>query len=383
MNFTYDSLKPVAVSVPTEKHLHRTFQGIPGIARTRGGRLFVTWYAGGWSECRDNFSLLAFSDDDGYSWTEPVAVVDPPFTEVRSFDPTLWRAPDGRIYWFWAQGCGSKSGVVGILDEVFDGLEGVWYSILENPDAPKREFRFSAPRRISNGIMLNKPQVFSDGKWVLPCSLWSLLSKNRKRHESLMPLYGAIMLVSSDKGENFSVQGAVDVTKIPGGESFDEHQFLELANGTIHCYIRAQRGIARVLSRDGGRNWEVPELTSLPGPNCRFSLMRLSSGRVLLVTNNSMTKRERLTAFLSEDEGVTWPYSLLLDERVGVSYPDGIQNEDGSIDLVYDFERFKGGYIYRAKVTEADIIGGHCGDGTILRQEINHSEPVPPGIITE
>ena len=32
--------------------------------------------------------------------------------------------------------------------------------------------------------------------------------------------------------------------------------------------------------------------------------------------------RSHLTALLSEDDGQTWPYYLLLDERNEVSYPD-------------------------------------------------------------
>ena len=38
--------------------------------------------------------------------------------------------------------------------------------------------------------------------------------------------------------------------------------------------------------------------------------------------------RRHLTAFISTDDGRTWGGGLMLDERRGVSYPDGQQTAD-------------------------------------------------------
>lgn len=46
-------------------------------------------------------------------------------------------------------------------------------------------------------------------------------------------------------------------------------------------------------------------------------------------------------AFLSDDDGKTWSKGLLLDERPGVSYPDGHQTNDGRIYITYDYNRTK------------------------------------------
>ena len=83
----------------------------------------------------------------------------------------------------------------------------------------------------------------------------------------------------------------------------------------------------------------------------------------------SVTGRNNLTAMLSDDDGKTWPYKLLLDERSDVSYPDAKEADDGSIYLTYDRERgsFKDNIadvmnsareILTAKITEQDIIEG-------------------------
>jgi hypothetical protein len=46
----------------------------------------------------------------------------------------------------------------------------------------------------------------------------------------------------------------------------------------------------------------------------------------------------------------------MLDERTGVSYPDGFQAPDGSIYIPYDRNRATDGEILFAKFTEEDIL---------------------------
>ena len=102
----------------------------------------------------------------------------------------------------------------------------------------------------------------------------------------------------------------------------------------------------------------------------------MRSGRLIAIINDSLKVREKLTAFLSEDDGRSWKYSLLLDPRVGVSYPDAVETDDGLL-VVYDKDRFKGGFIYMAKFTEEDVMNGALSAGSFLQHEISHSDPVP------
>ena len=55
----------------------RIWQGIPGIERSQGGRLWAAWYSGGETEGPDNYVLVVTSSDDGKSWSEPLLVIDP------------------------------------------------------------------------------------------------------------------------------------------------------------------------------------------------------------------------------------------------------------------------------------------------------------------
>ena len=376
MNFSHASLDPVQVTKPgphADKSI-RTFQGVPGVICHESGRLFATWYGGGEIECKDNYLMLACSDDDGKTWTDVLVVVDPPHPDVRAFDPVLWIAPDGRVFWFWAQGCGGNT--PNIAKEVFDGLGGVWYSILENPTAPADEFKFTESRRICNGVMMNKPTVLSDGTWALPCSIWT---GNYIKHDSLGVKPGAMMVVSTDNGATFEVRGRIEIDGVEGGPSFDEHFFVEKKDGSIACYIRICAGVGQSVSTDGGYTWSKLEVSKeFTAPDTRFYIRRLASGKLLLVTNDSKPKREKLTAFLSDDEGKTWKHKLLLDGEMAVSYPDGME-KDGFTYITYDQNRMAGGFIYLAKFTEADIIAGELvTEGSFLKREINHSKPVPP-----
>jgi hypothetical protein len=92
-------------------------------------------------------------------------------------------------------------------------------------------------------------------------------------------------------------------------------------------------------------------------------LRRLASGAFLLIYHDSQKAkpgRERLTAWLSDDDGHTWPYKLLLDERARVSYPDATQAPDGRIYLAYDHGRYEAGekQILVSIFREADVRAG-------------------------
>jgi hypothetical protein len=60
-------------------------------------------------------------------------------------------------------------------------------------------------------------------------------------------------------------------------------------------------------------------------------------------------------AFLSADDGRTWSGGLLLDQREGVSYPDAAQGADGTIYVIYDYDRRGAREILMARFSEEDI----------------------------
>ena len=133
----------------------------------------------------------------------------------------------------------------------------------------------------------------------------------------------------------FEQRGTADVKE----RSFDEHMFLEMQDGALRVFVRTKYGIGAADSYDGGVHFGEDFDTGYKGPNSRFHIRRLPSGRVLLINHYDYCGRNNLTAMLSEDDGKTFPYRLLLDERSNVSYPDAAIDAEGRIHITYDRER--------------------------------------------
>lgn len=368
---------PAVRAATAEKYAdsHRAWQGIPGIERTSNRRLWATWYSGGTGEGPVNFVLLARSDDDGATWSAPELAVDPT-DPVRAYDPCLWTDPQGRLWLFWAQSA-----------SLWDGRGGVWAIVSDDPDADKP--KWSAPRRISDGVMMNKPTVLSNGDWLLPVSGWRF--KKPRIEEGLQRMgYGAareaarawarspgdrggsMVFTSSDQGKTFSFRGQA-LVKHP---QHDEHMVVERKDGSLWMLIRTTYGIGESVSRDGGATWSTGGPTDIPHPVTRFHIRRLRSGRLLMVRHvpdaENKKLRTNLTAFLSDDDGRTWQGGLLLDGRDHVSYPDAVESEDGVLYIIYDRERRAAKEILLARVREEDILAGKVvTEGSQLQMLVN------------
>ena len=342
----------------------RRFQGIPGVERAANGRLWAVWYAGGPDEPGEgpgNYVLLVSSGDDGRTWSAPTLVIDPP-GNVRAYDPCLWHDPQGRLWLFWAQSY-----------QWWDGRAGVWAMVTSNSGEERPTW--SAPRRLADGIMMNKPTVTSHGEWLLPVAVWE-----REASGGIEPAYrhvpgaasGAYVLASTDGGATFTPRGQVRVPL----RVFDEHMIIERRDGSLWMLVRAAYGIGESESSDGGRTWTSGRRSAIPHVDSRFFIRRLRSGALLLVTHRPPDGRARshLTARLSDDEGKTWQGGLMIDERVGVSYPDGVEAPDGALHAIYDFERTGARQILMAEFGEADVRAGRwCTEGARQRVVVNQA----------
>ncbi len=320
-----------------------------GIARTPKGRLWAAWVAG--EDGPKAFFVVASSDDDGATWSKPRLVIDGQSKNLpmpRSvLVGNLWTDPAGRLWLFFSQSMMQ-----------FDGRAGSWAAVCSNPDADQPGW--SAPRRIWHGFTLNKPTILSSGEWVLPVSL------NPQREESgpfqgafreLDADRGANLFVSKDEGANWSRLGHVPFPNA----TWDEHMTVERRDGSLWMLARTTKGLMQSVSRDRGRTWSEPEEpVGIRHPVARFHLRRLASGRFLLIkhgeTIDTHEGRSKLTAWLSDDEGVTWKGGLMLDERTGISYPDGFETPEGWIYVSYDRNRSTDGEILFAKFREQDIL---------------------------
>lgn len=318
-----------------------------GIERTPGGRLWACWVAGG--DSPDAFFVLASSDDDGETWSSPRVVIDAHQDGLGAkrsiLVGNLWTDPRGRLWLIFDQSM-----------DMFDGRAGVWLSVCENPDADKPAW--SEPRRIWHGVTLNKPTVLSTGEWMLPMSLDQRpgFREFRGCFGELNPLRGANVFVSNDEGATWERRG---VRTFPNPD-WHEHMIVERKNKTLWMLARTRDGIMESESTDAGRTWSEPVPSNIKHPVARFHIRRLASNRLLLVKHGTAVEshqgRSQLTAWLSDDDGRNWRGGLMLDERKGVSYPDGFQAPDGTIYISWDRNRATEGEILMARFTEDDIL---------------------------
>jgi len=68
--------------------------------------------------------------------------------------------------------------------------------------------------------------------------------------------------------------------------------------------------------------------------------LKLHSGHLVLIYNDSPRLRRPLSIAMSQDEGGTWPFRrVLADGEETYSYPSAVQSPDGLIHVVYSLAR--------------------------------------------
>lgn len=335
-----------------------------GIERTPGGRLVAAWIGG--EDGPGAYMLVSRSDDDGFTWTDPILMINGQSDELpfeRSvIIGNLWTDPKGKLWLFFDQ-----------TMQHFDGRAGLWAASCENPDDD--EMVWSEPARLFDGAMLNKPIVTGEGEWML----FSYLLHADGYHQfkgnlfpELDPIRGVNLLASSDEGKTWEHRATVPTHD----KQWIESMAVELRNGDLWLLARTSRGIAEAPSSDNGRTWTpFKDSETIAHPAARFFIRRLASGKLLLIKHGTRidehTGREALSAWVSDDDGVTWSGGLVLDHRKSVSYPDGFQAPDGSIYISYDWRRGAKGHILYGKFTEKDVLAGK-----LVSQESRLMQPI-------
>ena len=368
----------------------KPFQGIPTIATSASGkRQFLAWYGNMKTEMSGNYIMLSYGDKNNWQNKVDVIIKSQHDDSVRLFDPCLWRSPSGDIWLFWAQSKGTyrfdKNQEVDPENKYgqYDRRGGVWYAICKNPDDENPQW--TAPKRLCNGVLLNKPIALKNGKWAFPVSEFYISAINDLK--SLEE--GAKLYVSDTDAKNFELINSIRIPYAP----YPEHMFVEKKNGELWLLSRKQQefqlelvwekgkkrytfgnsGILEAFSSDGGKTFGKLRPSPITHPDSRFFIYRLKSGNLILVKNYAddekwlsgkprdasnirWYKREKIVVYLSKDDGKTWQGGLVLDGRQNVSYPDADEDSNGNIYVCYDYERYKHQEIYVAKITEADIL---------------------------
>lgn len=329
----------------------RTCTGVPGIAVSRGGRIWATWYSGTTpgeiiERCPNSYVVVSTSGDGGKTWKEVLAIDPDGPGPLKAFDPQPWVDPAGKLWIIWHH-TGGQNAYAATAD-----------------DAEKENPAWSQPRIIASGNMINKPAILSNGDWLFAVN---------ERKTGTVSLMNA--LVSSDQGRTFRVKGGLEI-------SYDlrpyEPMCVERKDGSLWMLERTQQGIGESISTDAGTTWSPLKTPAVKHTASRFFISRLQSGNLLLVKHSGIDvdpaslgklQRRDLTAFISKDDGKTWSTGLVIDERIGCSYPDGQQSADGTIHLIWDFMRSKEQEIVMTTFREEDVLSG--SEATVARVKTN------------
>lgn len=313
----------------------RKWQSAPSISKAYG-KLFCCFSGDnfGGDEQPNNYNIIMQSDDQGETWST-LCILDH-MDSVRMHEPIMWADADGQLWHFWSQSY-----------DWWDGRAGVWCIKF---DSSKEKITWSKPHRICNGVLATPPITLADGRIMLPISIW----KKWKNRIHDYPNWGeSSVYVSDSKKENFSYVGGVGAPD----STFDENAIVQRSDGSLYMIIRCENNISYSVSDDFGKTWSNPQKL-MNHVSSRSYLVKLPSGNYLLVTNNSETKRENMTAFISKDECRSWEPKLMLDEREATSYPAGFVDSNGRVFVAYDFNRYTDKEINYATFTEEELICG-------------------------
>ncbi len=329
-SFAKNILTDVAEKYSEEK---RAWQGAPSIARTRGGRLFVSFMSGGIYEPDPrNCGLAVYSDDNGETWSAPIfSIESKPEERLRSTDPEFWLAPNGALWLIWAEipyPAGLEMPTYEQLidmenDSEYHQLESqvkMYASVCEDPDA--EELVFSEPRFLFDGYMQNRPFVTDSGRWLFPT--W--ITAPRDYYE---------FFYSDDEGKTFKTTRTAGR---PPKRHYDEPNFYKTADGRIAVLIRITGQYQmRMFSSDDGLTWTEPEPfmeVASQRPCCDNDIEK----GVWAITSIHHRSRNGFRLWYSAD-GIEFEERLILDDRERVSYAEFVQDEAGNMYIVYDRER--------------------------------------------
>jgi len=307
-------------------------------------RLWLTWYtvmAYQWSS-----SLLKYRISDNYMqkagapewlWQEVLHVkADGQPTEGIGAEDQFVKTLSGKYDEYFAYL--EKSGQVGesaIPRELLDSARHLFLDIAKG-----------------NNLVANGSQINEKGEKVRKQLGYPLMrrigwqTRNKPLfigERMLLPLYSdmldlSLMAITEDGGQTWSFS-----EPILGGAAIQPALAMN-KDGSLTILMRDNgpppQRLQKSVSKDLGITWSTGEDTDIPNPGSAADLVVLKSGSWALVSNDLEEGRHRLSVWLSEDEGVTWPFRKQIingpaGSAVRAHYPAIIQGKDGMIHVSF------------------------------------------------
>lgn len=317
------------------------------ITEGSNGELYCVWYAGTWEKEAD-VAIYMSVKQKGKDWSTPVLIEK---EGVTSENPFLDEAEDDeereelkneetsegnpvifadlaseRLWLFWEtmRGAGKQSGWTMCVLKMKDSTD--WGKTWSEPKLLRRDIGWGTR---------NKPIWASNNELILPIAAGGSTGFYRTTKEEF------------SQGAHECNFTEPDVFILRGSQP----SVIETNDKILKCFMRTndKSGICANLvavseSEDYGHTWTKihPTKDNIPNPDSGLDAVTLDNGHVILVCNPLSEGRQKLTVFLSEDNGITFPYSRDLEpieDDKSYHYPAVIQTSDGLIHVVYTFRR--------------------------------------------
>ncbi|MCS7315687.1 MAG: sialidase family protein [Bryobacterales bacterium] len=287
------------------------------------GDLLLVYYGGAGEYANDTAIYGSRLRKGARKWTPPVVWAKDPFRSAGN--PVIWQAPDGVVWLFYVVRFGPTWSDSRIQCKISRDRGRSWSD--------------ASLLALEAGMMVRgRPIVLSDGDYLLP-----VYQETGHDTEFVGPDSTSLFLRYDRRSGQWRQTG-----RIRSANGNIQPAVVEISANRLLAFCRRGGGygpgsrgyIVRAESHDGGWTWTEGRDTEFPNPNAAIELIRLVSGKLLLVYNPSMSERTPLTAALSADGGNTFPWRRNIAEGPGdFAYPVALQSADGKIQVVYTSHR--------------------------------------------
>jgi len=299
---------------PTGKYKHPAF-----VTELANGDLYVVWYGGEGEYATDTAVWGSRLKKEGAVWSEPRILAKDPFRSAGN--AVVWQAPGGVVWLFYVLRFGETWSKSRIAVKISRDNAETWSD--------------SSLVALEEGMMVRgRPVALADGDYLLP-----VYHEAGDDTESVGAGSTSVFLRYGPKTRRWTESG-----RIRSRLGNIQPAVVEIEPGRLVAYCRRggdYRGrpdgyTVRAESRDGGRTWSEGRDSQFPNPNAAVDFLGLRNGHLLLVYNDSMSRRTPLTVAISTDGDGTWPHKRNIAEGPGsFAYPVAIQTQDGKIHIVY------------------------------------------------
>ncbi len=304
--------------VPTGPYKHPAC-----LTELKNGDLYLVYYGGAGEYAVETAVFGSRLKKGEGQWTPPKPIASDPLRSVGN--GVIWEAPDGIVWLFYVVRYGETWSTSRIQCKLSHDNAETWSD--------------ASVLSLDEGDMVRgRPIVLKNGDYLLP-----IYHETGHDPELVGPDSTSLFLRFDPAKKTWTKTGSI---RSPRGNI--QPAAVQLDNGDLVAYCR--RGgdydpktigyIVRSESHDGGMTWNEGKDSAFPNPNAAVDFIKLKSGRLLLIFNDSMNHRTPLTAALSSDQDRTWPIRRNIREGAGdFGYPTVLQGRDGRIHLVFTSEK--------------------------------------------